>query len=109
MLADDSDTSSSEEEDLSAMTPFQRVVHADSYKRALEFPVQIERYSGAASRLDGIVNQMKLWVKNTATEYDPKREVQTFVVTVNPQTPIKELRVSARAQGYPLHIQVHVA
>jgi hypothetical protein len=43
------------------------------------------------------VNQMKLWVKNTATEYDSAKEVQTFVVTVYPETPIKELRVRCAA------------
>lgn len=90
------DSSSSEEEDLSDLTPFQKVVHRDSYRRALQYPTQLDRYAGAAVRLDGIVDQMKLWVKNTATEYDPKREVQTFVVTVYPKTPIKELRVRAQ-------------
>ena len=78
------------------MTPFERAVHADTYKRALKFPAQVQRYEGTEERLDGIADQMKLWVKNTATEYDPKREVQTFVITVYPRTPVKEIRVSKR-------------
>lgn len=89
----DSDTSSDSEPE--GLTPFQRIVHRDAYKRALVFEKQVVRYEGTETRLDGIVDQMKLWVKNAATEYDPKREMQTFVITVYPKTPIKEIRVRA--------------
>ena len=100
------DSSSSSDSEPEGMTPFQRVVHRDAYKRALVYPKQIERYAGASDRLDAIVDQMKLWVKNTATEYDPKKEVQTFVVTVFPKTPIKELRVRRTARATTLPVSV---
>lgn len=90
----DTDSDSSEDSlDLAALTPFKRVVHHDSYKRALEYERQLERYAAAGARLDASVESMKLWVKNAATEYNPAKEMQTFVVTVTPRTPIKELRV----------------
>ena len=79
------------------LIPFERVVKADSYKRALNFDKQLERYEATEDRLVAITDQMKLWVKNTSTEYKAAAESQTFVVTVFPQTPIKELRV--REQG----------
>lgn len=85
--------SDSSEEDLGDLSPFQRAVHADAYKRALVFEKQVAKYEATGERLDAVVDQMKLWVKNTATEYDPKREIQTFTVAVFPRTPIKELRV----------------
>ncbi len=81
---------SSDDDDL---LPFERVVKQDAYRRALEFDKQLERYEKTEDRLVAITDQMKLWVKNTASEYDVGKESQTFVVTVFPRTPIKELRV----------------
>jgi hypothetical protein len=98
--AQDSDVSDSSDEE--GLTPFEVVVKRDAFKRALKFEQQITRYEATDDRLEAITNQMKLWVKNTASEYDVRAESQTFVVTVFPRTPIKELRVRALTRAAAL-------
>lgn len=77
----DEDTTSSDESDgeTARLSAFQRAVRKDAYRRAKDFEDQLERYEGTEGRLDDIVHQMKLWVKNTATEHDPDREAYVWL------------------------------